>query len=84
MGYVLPIPQYQYNDYRERVLNEASIGYSYIDPASKVTFDKVLRDRSEPQMTLEERRKKRQSEHEAFRFHTAKISGKGFEIDKLA
>lgn len=84
MGYIMPIPQYQYNDYRERVLNETSMGYSSVDPAEKVTFDKVLRDRSEPQMSLEEQRKKRQNEHEAFRVHMAQISGKGFEIDKFA
>ncbi|OES43909.1 hypothetical protein [Domibacillus iocasae] len=84
MGYIMPIPQYQYNDYRERVLNETSMGYSSVNSAEKVTFDKVLRDRSEPQMSLEEQRKKRQNEHEAFRVHMAQISGKGFEIDKLA
>ncbi|OLN23858.1 hypothetical protein BTO30_02645 [Domibacillus antri] len=84
MGYVLPIPQYQYMDYRERVFNEMSSGYSYIDPAAKVTFDKILQNRSEPEMSLEERRKKRENEHEAFRVHLAQISGKGIEIDKLA
>lgn len=84
MGYILPITQYQYNDYRERVFNETSTGFSPVDPASKVTFDKVLRNDSEPQMNLEEQRKKRQSEHEAFRVHMAQLSGKGFEIDKLA
>ena len=84
MSYILPITQYQYNDYRERVFNETSTGFSSVDPASKVTFDKVLRDGSEPQMSLEEHRKKRQDEHEAFRIHIAQISGKGFEIDQLA
>ncbi|WP_046175360.1 hypothetical protein [Domibacillus indicus] len=84
MSYILPIPQYQYVDYRERVINETSTGYSSIDPAAKVTFDKVLRDGSEPQMSLEERRKKRQSEHEAFRVHMAQLSGRGFEIDRFA
>jgi hypothetical protein len=83
MGYVLPIPQYQYNQYRERVLNESSGSDSSIDPTAKVSFDKILRDRAEPQMSLEERRKKRESEHEAFRVHLAQISGKGFEIDQL-
>ncbi|MGG3449569.1 hypothetical protein [Domibacillus aminovorans] len=84
MGYVLPIPQYQYSHYRERVLNESSRGDTYIGPAAKVSFDKILRDRAEPQMSVEERRKKRQHEHEAFRVHLAQISRKGFEIDKLA
>lgn len=82
MGYVLPIPQYQYNHYRERVLNESSRGHSYIDPVAKVSFDKILRDRTEPQMSIEEERKKRQDEHEAFRVHVAQISRKGFEIDQ--
>lgn len=86
MGYILPIPQFQYNDYRERVLNEATVGYAPIDPTSKVTFEKVLQDRTEPQVQLstEEIRRKRQSEHEAFRVHMAQISGRGIEIDRLA
>lgn len=84
MSYILPIPQFQYNDYRERVLNEATAGRTPIDPASKVTFEKVLRDQSDPQMNMEEQRRKRQSEHEAFRVHMAQVSGKGFEIDQLA
>lgn len=71
MGYIMPIPQYQYNDYRERVLNETSMGYSSVDPAEKVTFDKVLRDRSEPQMSLEEQRKnaKVNMRHSAYIWH---------------
>ncbi|WP_050182197.1 hypothetical protein [Domibacillus robiginosus] len=86
MSYILPIPQFQYNDYRERVLNETTAGYAPIDPASKVTFEKVMRDRSEPetQLSIEEQRKKRQSEHEAFRVHMAQISGRGVTIDHLA
>lgn len=83
MSYILPIPQFQYNDYRERVLNETNVGRTPIDPTSKVTFEKVLRDHSDPQMNMEEQRRKRQSEHEAFRVHMAQISGKGFEIDQL-
>jgi len=84
MSYILPIPQFQYNDYRERVLNETTVGRTPIDPTSKVTFEKVLRDQSDPQMNMEEQRRKRQSEHEAFRVHMAQVSGKGFEIDQLA
>lgn len=84
MSYILPIPQFQYNDYRERVLNETTVGRTPVDPTSKVTFEKVLRDQSDPQMNMEEQRRKRQSEHEAFRVHMAQVSGKGFEIDQLA
>ncbi len=84
MSYVLPIPQYQYNQYRERVLNESSKGGSSIDSVAKVSFDKILHDWDEPQMNVEERMKKRQHEQEAFRVHLAQISGKGFEIDQLA
>ncbi|OMP67075.1 hypothetical protein [Domibacillus epiphyticus] len=83
MSYILPIPQYQYIGYRERVFNEADDGYSNVDSTSKVTFDKVLQERTEPEMSSEERRKKRENEHEAFRVHLAQISGKGFEIDEL-
>lgn len=84
MSYILPIPQFQYNDYRERVINETSDGYSYADAVSKVSFDKILQDRPEPQMTSEEQRRKRESEHEAFRVHMAQMSGRGVEINKLA
>lgn len=83
MSYILPIPQFQYSDYRERVLNETTVGRTPIDPTSKVTFEKVLRDQPDPQMNMEEQRRKRQSEHEAFRVHMAQVSGKGLEIDQL-
>lgn len=84
MSYVLPIPQYQYSQYRERVLNESNKGSSYIESVAKVSFNKILRDQDEPQMSVEERMKKRQHEHEAFRIHLAQISRKGFQIDQLA
>ncbi len=83
MSYLLPIPHYQYRDYRERVFNETSTSAASVEQVEKVTFEKVIRDQADPQISAEERRKKRQREHEAFRVHLAQISGKGFEIDQL-
>lgn len=85
MSYILPIPNYQYSDYRERVLNETKARDRYVDPAEKPTFDQLLNVQNDSSSGLEERREKRhQADYEAFRIQLAKTSGKGVQIDQWA
>lgn len=83
MGYVLPIPQYQYNDYKERVIQSTKSRYAYVDAVQPITLD-AQAGRSEVDESREERLAKRRREHEAFQVHLAKISGKGVQLDELA
>lgn len=83
MGYVLPIPQYQYNDYKERVIQGTKSRYAYVDAVQPVALD-AQASRSEMDESREERLAKRRREQEAFHVHLAKISGKGVQLDELA
>lgn len=87
MGYILPIQQYQYNQYQERVVNHVGDSYSSIDPVERVSFSKILDNSSDAAMASDDRTEARLSkkkEYEAFQVHMAKISGKGVQIDKFA
>ncbi|KAB7705017.1 hypothetical protein F9802_15775 [Bacillus aerolatus] len=85
MGYILPIPQYQYSQYRERVVNELGDSYSSIDPVERVSFKKILDNSSDASMASNDRTRaqlSKKKEYEAFQAHLAKISGKGIQINK--
>lgn len=87
MGYILPISQYQYNQYQERVVNHTGDSYSSIDPVERVSFKKILDNTSDASMAGDDRTEARLSkkkEYEAFQVHAAKISGKGIQINTLA
>ncbi|KZR59126.1 hypothetical protein [Pseudobacillus badius] len=87
MGYILPIPHYQYSQYRERVVNHAGDRYSSIEPVERVSFSKILDNSSDASMAADDRTEARLSkkkEYEAFQLHAAKVSGKGIFVNKLA
>ncbi|MBM7647516.1 hypothetical protein JOC78_000437 [Bacillus ectoiniformans] len=86
MGYILPIPHFQYRQYRERVDNESSESYSSVDAVERVSFKKVLDDNFDSSVQGENPSRSensRQREHDAFQVHLAKISGKGIQFNEI-
>jgi hypothetical protein len=86
LGYILPIPHFQYTHYRERVANE-NAGRSFgVEPVESSSFKKILDNNFAPNEQSEEPEEmgfSRQKQQEAFQAHLAKISGKGLLINKL-
>ncbi|WP_100403297.1 hypothetical protein [Bacillus sp. FJAT-42315] len=84
MGYILPIPNYQYQQYRERVVKAHEVNYSFIDPVQKAAFQKELDERENvPSHNANPNAAKRKS-YNPFEAQLAKISGKGMQLNKLA
>ncbi|OZI13042.1 hypothetical protein CEW92_03400 [Bacillaceae bacterium SAS-127] len=83
MGYILPIPNYQYQQYRERVVKAHEVNYSFIDPVQKSVFQKALDERANPNHNANPNAAKRKS-YDPFEAQLAKISGKGMQLNKLA
>ncbi|MGM7636158.1 hypothetical protein [Bacillus sp. Hm123] len=83
MGYILPIPNYQYQQYRERVVKAHEVNYSFIDPVQKSVFQKALEERENPSHNANPNEAKRKN-YNPFEAQLAKISGKGMQLNKLA
>ncbi|PAQ14360.1 hypothetical protein CD798_10845 [Bacillaceae bacterium SAOS 7] len=83
MGYILPIPNHQYQQYRERVVKAHEGSYSFIDPVQKAAFQKELDERANPNHNANPNVAKRKS-YNLFEAQLAKISGKGMQLNKLA
>ncbi|WP_203362016.1 hypothetical protein [Bacillus sp. REN10] len=84
MSYILPIPNYQYQQYRERVVKAHEAGYAVIDPVQKVAFQKALDSGVHwPDAKASPNAAKRES-YDRFEAQLAKISGKGMKLNKLA
>ncbi|WP_338753602.1 hypothetical protein [Bacillus sp. FJAT-52991] len=84
MGYILPIPNHQYQQYRERVVKAHEVGYSFIDPVQKVAFQKVLDERSHLSDAHSSPNAAKRKPYDPFQAQLAKISGKGMQLNKLA
>ncbi|KKB38088.1 hypothetical protein QY97_03463 [Bacillus thermotolerans] len=87
MGYILPVPQYQYIQYRERVTNDTGRRYSQVSPIEKADFKEALDQQRyaasiTPEKQTSPRRLPKKKQHELFHKHLAKFSGKGERLDQ--
>lgn len=77
MGYILPIPHYQYQDYQGRVAAASYSNYARIASAREVSFDSVLREK-----TADKNRQKHTQSGRTFRAQLAQASMEGTLFDE--
>ncbi|WP_100330612.1 hypothetical protein [Bacillus xiapuensis] len=82
MGYILPVPHYQYQQYQGRMISERRENYASIDQVERLHFRQALESQEQEARNPKAKQLSSQQQHEAFQMYAASIIGKGMQVDQ--